>query len=114
MPLSDFRSVYLPYCIKKLESGQYVVLNREYKPLGFRTRDHVDYEAYPITVRFARLTPATAAKLSHSGKADTNEIFLYDGGCIPTKSAEYMRRYFERISILAKLKFAGDRSRHRP
>lgn len=48
MPLNDFRSVHLPYCIKKLPSGAYVVLNREYKPLGFKTREHVDYEAYPI------------------------------------------------------------------
>jgi|SRR5689334_9443094 hypothetical protein len=113
MPLNDFRSVHLPYCIKKLESGEYVVLNREYKPLGFKTRDQVDYEAYPIAVNFARLTPATAAKLSHNGKDDTNQIFLYDDGCIPTDSAAYMRQYLDRLAILAKLKFATTRPRRR-
>ena len=108
MPLKDFRSVHLPYCIKKLENGHYVVLNREYKPLGFKTRERVDYEAYPITVKFKRLTPATAAKISFAGKPDTDNIFLYDDGCIPTASPVYMRQYLERLAHLSKLQFASD------
>ena len=64
MPKGDFRSVHLPYCIKRLPNGNHVVLNRDYKPLGFRTSAHLEYEAYPIGVKFKRLTAATAAKLS--------------------------------------------------
>jgi hypothetical protein len=29
MPLGDFRSVHLPYIIKRQEDGTYVVLNRD-------------------------------------------------------------------------------------
>ena len=37
MPLGDFRSVFMPYCLRKQKDGRYVVLNREYKPVGFFT-----------------------------------------------------------------------------
>ena len=52
MPKGDFRSVHLPYCIKRLPNGNHVVLNRDYKNLGFRTSAHLEYEAYPIGVKF--------------------------------------------------------------
>jgi hypothetical protein len=38
IPLGDVRSVHLAYCIKKQDDGTYVVLNREYKPLGLKTK----------------------------------------------------------------------------
>lgn len=49
MPLGDFRSVYLPYCLKRQEDGSDVVLNREYKPVGFNTREHIPYEEHPVS-----------------------------------------------------------------
>ena len=56
MPLGDFRSVYFPYCIKKQDDGSYIVLNREYKPLGFNSREHFNYEDYPISSKIKGLT----------------------------------------------------------
>jgi hypothetical protein len=41
MPLGDFRSIYLPYCLDKQADGSWLVLNREYKPVGFNTKSHV-------------------------------------------------------------------------
>ena len=102
--MPDCRFIHLPYCIKKLPSGKHVVLNRRYKPLGFQTTEHFDYEAYPITIKFKRLTGKTAAKLSYEGSENTDFIYLYNDGCVPTASAEYMRQYLERLGILAKLK----------
>ena len=106
MPLHDFRSVHLPYCLKKQSDGKYIVLNREYKPIGFKTRDRVDYEKYPIAVKFKRFTAKTAATLSWSGSANVNSIFLYNDGCVPTKGAKNMRDYLKKLEILAKLRFA--------
>jgi hypothetical protein len=103
VPLRDARSVHLPYVINQLDDGRYVVLNREYKPIGFRTRDHVDYSAYPIAVRFKQLTKATAQKLSFNGSEDLNRITLYNDGCIPTHSAANMEAYLARLAILAEL-----------
>jgi hypothetical protein len=105
MPLDDFRSVHLPYCLQRLADGSYVVLNREYKPIGYRTRDHIRYEDLPILATIQGITPQMAAKLSWSGSDDLDRIMLYNDGCIPTASAEHMKRYLEKIEILAALKF---------
>jgi len=106
MPSLDFRSVHLPYCIKKLPDGNHVVLNRDYKPIGFRTTVKLNYEAYPIGVKFRRLTAKTVTKLSWNGSPDTKAIFLYNDGSIPTTSAKNMQAYLGRLAILSKLKFA--------
>ena len=105
MPLHDFRSVHLPYCLKKQADGKYVVLNREYKPIGFKTRDWVYYEKYPVAVKIRRFTANIAAKISYAGSTDLDNIYLYSDGCIPTKGAKNMQAYIERLEVLAKLRF---------
>lgn len=105
MPLGDVRSVHLPYCLKRQKDGSYVILNREYKPLGFKTTDYIpDYSVYPVCVRLPGLRAATAAKISYNGSSDLESIYLYEDGCVPTDSSRYMAAYAERLSRLAKLK----------
>jgi hypothetical protein len=106
MPIVNPRAIFLPYCIQRLEDGRYVVLNRNYKPLGFQTTEHLKYEDYPIPVRFKGLTAKKAATLSAKCSGDLDVIYLYDDGCIPTASAADMKRYLSRLEILAKMKFA--------
>jgi hypothetical protein len=108
MPLKDFRSVHLPYCLTRQKDGRYVVLNREYKPLGFQTKDFVKYEEYPVAVKIKGLTPVRAAKISYKGSLDLDNIFLYNDGCIPTRSTAFMKAYLDRLAILAKLNFEWD------
>lgn len=105
MPLHDFRSVHLPYCLIKQADGKYVVLNREYKPIGFKTGDWVDYDKYPVAVKIKGLTAKVVAKVSCKKGANLEKIYLYDDGCIPTKSAKNMQAYLERLEVLAKLRF---------
>jgi len=104
MPLGDFRSVYLPYCIKKQEDGSYIVLNREYKPLGFNSREHFNYEDYPISSKIKGLTATTIKKLAWNGVMRDGFIFLYNDASIPTKSKANMTKYLERLEILAAYK----------
>jgi hypothetical protein len=104
MALNDFRSVFLPYCLEKQPDGRYVVLNREYKPIGFKTREHIEYEEYPICVELKGIGEVTAAKVSYNSDSNTDMIFLYNDGCVPTESAEHMKNYLNRLAILAKLK----------
>ena len=61
MPLGDFRAVFLPDCLQKQEDGHYAVLNREYKPVGFYTRNWVKYEKHPVLVKLKDVTKAKAA-----------------------------------------------------
>jgi hypothetical protein len=109
MSLKDFRSVHLPYCLTRQSDGRYVVLNREYKPLGFQTEEFVKYEDYPIAVKIKGLTPLKASKLSCKGSSDIDNIFLYNDGCIPTRSPAFMKTYLDRLAILAKLNFEWGR-----
>ena len=104
MPLSDIRSVHLPYCLKRQTDGRYVVLNREYKPLGFRTPDWSGYEKYPIAHRLKGLTTRKATRLSIDESPSLKSIYPYNDRSIPTSSAANMKAYLDRLAILAKIK----------
>ena len=106
MALGDFRAVFLPYCLQKQEDGRYAVLNREYKPVGFFTREWIKYEEHPVLVKFKGLTKAKAAKLSDKGEANLDQIFLYNDATNPVRSKANMRSYLAKLEILAGLSVA--------
>lgn len=102
--LNDIQTVCFPYCLRQGRDGRYVLLNRQYKPLGFCTRKKVAYLKYPIILRIKGLTQEKIQRLSCY--ADPNPIWiqLYDDASAPTRNAENMRAYLDRLAILAKLK----------
>ena len=106
MPRFDFRSIYLPYCLELQPNGTWLVLNRDYKPVGFNTDQHIKYEEYPVSVKLKGLTKLRLAKLSSKAEFASNRVFLYDDGCVPTHSAAHMKSYMEKLEILAKLSVA--------
>jgi hypothetical protein len=118
------RSLYrafVPYCLKRLEDKpceadncrrkshshqRWVVLNREYKPLGFGAGNRISYE--PCAIEFKTpLRDATVAKLSLRGEvshAGPDEfIFFYDDGCPPWRGGKFAKDYFQRLEVLMKL-----------
>ncbi|MEW8659529.1 MAG: hypothetical protein AB2603_14520 [Candidatus Thiodiazotropha endolucinida] len=100
---TDFRAVYLPYCIEKQSDGTWVILNRKYKPVGFNTSNFIHYEEYPVSSKLKGIRPAKLNKLSYSGKAEGNRIYLYNDGCVPTRSKSNMDSYLKKLAILANL-----------
>jgi hypothetical protein len=104
--MDDFRTAFMPYCLKRRADGNYVALNRHYKPVGTVTTDWVNYEDYPA-IPGRHVTAKLAVKLSHKGSPDLDCIYLYDDGCIPTDSAKAMNSYLQRLPLLAKLKVIG-------
>ena len=94
----------MPYCLQKQKNGKYVVLNRKYKPVGFCTNEHLNFEKYPICFKMRGINSKTAASLSVTGDDNTNNIYLYSDKTIPTKNKENMRRYFDRLQKLLKYK----------
>lgn len=103
MGTHEARWIYLPYCIRRLADGRYIVLNRDYKPLGVQTRDWVDYETHPSAGRIA-ISATAARKMSWSGSEDLDSIMLYNDGCIPTESAAAMKAYQSRLAVFMALK----------
>jgi hypothetical protein len=77
-------------------------LNRNYKPIGFRTDRWVDYGEYPISVRFKDLKVAEIRQLSIQERPD-GDIYLYDDNCVPTDGKRHMSAYLEKLAILMKL-----------
>ena len=106
MALSDFRAIYLPYCIQHQEDGSWLVLNRQYKPVGFNTDDHLKYEDFPVSTKFKGLGPAKLAKLSYTGKVEGNRVYLYNDGSNPLLSDSNMKAYLSKLETLAKLSVA--------
>lgn len=106
MSLNNFRQIHLPYCLKRLENGKYVVLNREYQPLGFRAEkwDYLSnpatYENYPIAFDFPWLNEDMARILSIDGKPDLDQIWLYNDGTVPDWSPRISMVYFTKLAIL--------------
>ncbi len=104
MALNDFRAIYLPYCLKKQENGKYIVLNREYKPLGFNSYEQFNYSNYPISANLKGLTEKKVLELSWNNSPDKEHIFLYNDALNPIKSKDNMAKYLQKLDLLAKLK----------
>lgn len=103
MAIESVRAVYFPYCIKKQEDGSWVILNRNYKPVGFNTSEFINYSDYPVSMRLKGLGPATLKKLSYSGEDQGDTIYLYNDGCTPDGDSESMQSYLKKLEILLKL-----------
>lgn len=102
MPTFDLRCLFLPYCLEKQPNGSYVALNRNYKPVGFTTREYATYADYPVSISL-HITKTTAKKLSHNGDDNVDRIFLYNDGCVPTHTTANMSVYLERLAIFASI-----------
>jgi hypothetical protein len=100
----QFRKTSLPYCLQKQKDGSYLVLNRNYKPIGFPDpMTHIDYEAYPIKHHFLKLGEKTIQKLHHGEPREDGAIYLYNDGTVPTSSDENMEAYLKKLAILMRL-----------
>lgn len=108
MPSHDVRSVVLPYCLTRQPDGRYVVLNRNYKPVGMRTQDYLTYADFPVLLRIKGLGKTAARKLSFNGNENLDSIYLYNDACVPTDSTVNMVAYLERLKVLASLSIADE------
>ena len=106
MPLNNFRQIHLPYCLERQKNGEYVVLNRQYKPVGFYTYNFINYDEFPISVPF-KITKATAKKLSFDGSDDLQTIYLYNDGCLPDSDKKKHGCLFSQTSIANEIKNAN-------
>ncbi|NMG64909.1 hypothetical protein GPA19_08115 [Azoarcus indigens] len=98
--------VFMPYCLRRISDGRYIVLNRDYKPLGIPSCDNVDLASHP-TVHAIKITPAVARKLSWEGKDDLDCIYLHGGGSTP--KGEALKAYSERLAVLMAIHIEVER-----
>lgn len=106
--LYDFRAIFLPYCFK-IENGEItLVLNRNYKPLGY---DKLKWVEYKDCKTESQMKPHRLImdKINKWHQA-SGYYYLYDDGTNPVRSKSNMREYLEKLEILSKIK-AKTRSR---
>ncbi len=99
----DVERVSLPYCAQKLEDGTYVLIGRDYKPLGCIETDWSDWEKHPVVYAIEGLTPQMAAKLSWKGDPDVQRIYFYNDGCQPWRGIKERKAYEKRLAKLFEL-----------
>jgi hypothetical protein len=100
---TDFRAVYFPYCIEKQDDGTWVVMNRQYKSVGFNTSDYIRYEDYPVSAKLSGIGPGVCRKLAYDGNDQAKRVYLYNDGTNPVGSKANMDAYLKKLAILAKL-----------
>ena len=92
-----------------MDDGHWILLSRDYKPLGGDPMEFYDYDEMPEILRIKSVPPTKAKKLSHDGSGvKDGMIYLYSDGCIPTSNAKNMAAYLEKIAVLMKMKTVGD------
>jgi len=101
--ITDFRAVYLPYCLEQQVDGTWIILNRYYQPVGFNTSDPVSGEDYPVAARLIELSPGTVEKLSVDKAMINHRIYLYSSISSPVRGEENMDAYMKKLAILADL-----------
>lgn len=106
--LNNTRALYFPYCLHQRQDKQWVILNRNYKPVGSMSDEWVDYDTLPAEMCIKSVSKDQAKRLSHSHDADNSfRIHLYNDGCVPTDSKADMDAYLARVAVLMKLKTSG-------
>jgi len=102
MPIGLVAHTHLPYCLQRTSDGRWLVLNRNYKPLGTMSKEWVDYDAHPARLKLHVRTVAAIAKAAVNvitDKAGAPEVvYFYDDGCIPTESAANWSAYNKQLS----------------
>ena len=100
---TELMYTHLPYCIKHLGNKQYIILNRNYKPLGTTNPEWTNYATHPSVVKM-NITAKQAAQLSWNNSPDTENIYLFQNAAATLASSVKMSEYITRLGKLAKLK----------
>jgi hypothetical protein len=97
---------FWPYCLEQRTDGKYILLNRDYKPVGFIAEDEwADYEIWPIAFQL-NISPEQAAAMSHNGDDYTGRIYFYNDGCKPWERPEHDKAYRRRLAMFFLLEGA--------
>ncbi len=102
-----YRRTNLPYLLQSLNDGNWVELNREYKPLMVQRGVWIDYELFPFKRKIAEIPPKARKALDVGGDGSGDKLYLYHDGCIPTDSPKHMAAYKRRLDIIDALLTEG-------
>ena len=95
--------VFLPYCAQRLNGDTYILVGRDYKPIGLPQDGWVKWSDHPLVYEIADLNPAAARAISWNRDANTDWIYFYNDGCAPWLGAKALAAYEERLAKFLEL-----------
>jgi hypothetical protein len=108
MPLGRVAHTHFPYCLQKTKDGNWLILNRNYKPLGTTSKEWVDYDDHADRMAIDNRTIAALKKLAVNDIPDKPDdlglFYFYDDGSMPTESVADWDRYSKILRMLAGAK----------
>lgn len=103
--------VFMPYCIKGLGGGRYIVLNRDSKPLGVPSCVDVDLSTHPSALPM-KITAEHAMAMSVHQDPNIECIYLLKGDG-PPKGADLIA-YADRLAVLMSISVTAQRPYRMP
>lgn len=108
MPIGHVAHTHFPYCLQKTRDGKWLVLNRNYKPLGTTSKEWVDYDNHPDRIAISARTIGALRKNSVHDIPDRPDdpglFYFYNDASMPTESAADWSRYAKILQLLAGAK----------
>ena len=91
MALTDFFRINFPYGIQLNDDQNWTAFNREYRPIGFFTRDNIDIKNLPLSVEYEGVTDKFLLSLAEDDELSVHKdkdgkiirVFFYNDGTNP-------------------------------
>ena len=99
----NLSKVCTPYCLDKIGSDKYIILNRFYKPLGWPSQDWVDYQSIECAASWVTANECNLSVLP--ARENIPALFFYDDSCTPRSNFENRMKY---RALIFKVFFAEE------
>lgn len=91
---------WLPYCVHVVKENSYILLGRDYKPIGMvQKKKHINYADFP-QVHLHLTEPQLRQKVTVHSKYDGAEGYLYDNS--PSTSRSHAQSYLNHLREFRK------------
>ena len=97
---------FMPYCILNLPSGNWIFLNRRYKPIGCKSNDLIDYEKSETVFKFKKTPKKILESIAVNIYKNKNGVhyFLFDDSCVPYSDKKSTKNYYSKIEKIMNFK----------
>lgn len=115
--LSTWFLINMPYCLKRNTQNEWVMLNKQYLPLGWNNPEVSEsiekdsaYANFPVYTAYEDLNNDVIKEIAGDftlytdDNGNINQFYLYSSSNMPTNTASSWNDYTKRIKRLSSLK----------
>ena len=101
----ELQQVFLPYCIKPLGNNRFVILNRDYKPVGYPKGSwlpEAEYQALLEKSVFSIPNSQSLYRFHNGTPRSDGMIYLHDGSLRKNNESAYWKRLYDLTGIVSE------------